>query len=105
MVSLIGIKFLAACATPTAGGLVCGDSLPKTSADSDTLNLIFLTAFAIIGALAFLFLVIGATRYITAGGNPENVQKARNQILYSIIGLIITSLAATIVNYVINKLK
>lgn len=96
-----GIHFFADCAS--SAGLVCGDSLPKTPADSTTLNTVFLIAFTIIGAIAFLFLVIGGLRYITAGGSPESIQKAKSQVLYSLIGLIITALAAAIVNFVIGS--
>ena len=99
------IKYLAdTCTTGGNTGLISSNSLPQTCANSTTLNSVFLIAFTIIGALAFLFLVIGGFRYITAGGNPEGIQKAKNQIQYSLIGLIITATAAAIVNFVIGRL-
>jgi hypothetical protein len=91
--------------TGDSSALISGSSLPHTCATSGTINTIFLVAFSIIGALAFLFLVIGGLRYITASGNPESVQKAKNQIQYSLIGLVITALASVIVNFVIDRLK
>jgi len=105
--NLLPLKFLAACANPSATGLVCGDSLPQpaTTGSNNILTTAFFIAFGIIGSIAVLFLVIGGIRYITSGGNAESVKKAKNQISYSLIGLVIAALAATIVNYVIDKLK
>ncbi|OVE79234.1 hypothetical protein BVY00_00975 [bacterium G20] len=87
------------------GGLICGDSLPHAAATPNTLRTIFLVAFAIIGSLAFLFMVIAGARYALSKGEPDNVQKAKNEIKYSAIGLVITALAAAIVNFVLDRLK
>lgn len=98
--------FAQACTAPTSGAKVIGgDCLPKTSASSDTISTVFLIAFAVIGAIAFLFLVIGGTRYVMSQGNPESIQKAKNQIQYSLIGLIIAASAAAVVNFVIDRLQ
>ena len=85
--------------------LIDGSGLPRAQANSTTLKTIFLIAFAIIGALAFLFMVIAGARYTLSKGEPENIQKAKNEIKYSAIGLIIAALAAAIVNFVLGKLK
>jgi len=89
--------------TNTASG-ISGSGLPQTCATSTTLNTAFLIVFTVIGAIAFLFLVIAGLRYIFARGNPEAVQKAKNQIQYSLIGLVIAGMAAAIVNYITGKL-
>ena len=78
--------------------------MPQACADSTTLRTIFLIAFAVIGALAFLFMVIAGARYVFSKGEPENVQKAKNEIKYSAIGLIVTALAAATVNFVLGRL-
>ena len=85
-------------------GLINASNLPCAEADSDTLKTIFLIAFAVIGALAFLFMVIAGMRYALSKGEPENIQKAKNEMKYSAIGLIIAASAAAIVNFVIGKL-
>jgi hypothetical protein len=48
-------------------------------------------------------LIIGGFRYITSGGNSEGIGKAKNTIIYAIIGLIIVALAQIIVQFVLNK--
>ena len=98
--------FAQTCTAPTGSAkIIGGDCLPQTGANSVTINKDFLIAFAVIGAIAFLFLVIGGTRYVMSQGNPESVQKAKNQIQYSLIGLIIAASAAAVVNFVIDRLQ
>jgi glucose uptake protein GlcU len=43
----------------------------------------------ILGMVAFLFLIIGGYFILTSQGNPDRVQKGREYILYSILGLIL----------------
>lgn len=88
-----------------ANGLIDSSPLPRAQATSGTLRTIFLITFAIIGSLAFLFMVIAGTRYVFSKGEPDNVQKAKNEMKYAAIGLVITALAAAIVNFVLNRLK
>ena len=87
-----------------AAGIIDSSPLPRAEASSTTLKTIFLIAFAIIGALAFLFMVIAGARYALSKGEPDNVQKAKNEMKYSALGLIIAASAAAIVNFVIGKL-
>lgn len=98
----MNIFFAAACSN--ANDLICRDNLPHAQATPDTVRNIFFVAFAIIGALAFLFIVIGGARYTMSKGEPENIQRAKNEIKYSIIGLIIVASAAAVVNFVTSKL-
>lgn len=56
------------------------------------------------GAVALLFIIIGGFRYIISGGNTENVEKARNTVLYAILGLIIVFLSYLAVAYLLNDL-
>lgn len=84
--------------------LINSDPLPKTTAGQGTITKILTITFVIIGALALLFMVIGGTRYALSKGEPDNIQKAKNEIKYAAIGLIIAFLAVAIVRFVIGKL-
>jgi len=81
--------------------LLNANSLPHASANSLTgiLNIIF----SVMGALAFLMVIIGGFRYTLAGGNADSVAGARRMIIYSVVGLVVIALAASIVNFVVNK--
>jgi hypothetical protein len=76
-----------------------GSTLPHTSATNltDIINIVL----SIMGALAFLMIVIAGMRYVTNGGNADTVASARRQILFSVAGLIVIALAAAIVNTVL----
>ncbi len=58
----------------------------------------------IIGLLAVVMVIIGGVQYTTSGGDSAAVTKAKNTILYGIVGLAIAILAYAIVNFVIGKL-
>ena len=96
--------FAATCPTTNPNGIITPDNIPQTCANPDTLNTIFLVAFAIIGAMVLLFMVIAGARYVMSKGEPENIQKAKNEMKYALIGLIIVALAAAVVNFVVGKL-
>lgn len=77
--------------------------IPKPPADDASLNKILTIIFTIIGGLAFLLMVIAGLRYVMAQGDPQKVASAKNQIIYTAIGLILAVSAAAIVNFVIAK--
>jgi len=77
--------------------------LPTVQASSTSLQPILQILFGIIGALALLFIVIAALQFITSGGDPQNVAKARQTILYAVIGLVVAVLAEVIVTFVLNN--
>ena len=71
---------------------------------TDNLNTILTILFVTMGAVALLMLIIGGLRYTIAGGDTTKVADARRMIVYSIVGLVVISLAATIVSVVLGKL-
>lgn len=86
----------------TIAGFVTNDVLPDVQATPSTLQKVLTIAFTIIGAVAVLFIVIGGIRYITAQGDPAKVTSAKNQIVYTGIGLIIAVSAAAVVNFILG---
>ncbi len=75
------------------GGLATGSEL----------NTILQIVFAVLGSLAALSIVISGISYIVSNGDPQKVNKAKNGILYSLIGLAVAILAEAMVAFVINK--
>ena len=57
-------------------------------------------AIAVVGFVAVIFVVYGGITYTTSAGDPSKVQKAKQMILYALIGLIIVALAEIIVAFV-----
>lgn len=71
----------------------------------DKVQVIIQALLLFVGATAVLFIVIGGFQFIISGGNPENIQRAKNSIIYSIIGLAIAVLSYVIVTFVIKSLQ
>lgn len=82
-------------------GIINNCSLPNpdTSSVSNILGIVF----TVIGALAFLMLVIAGFRYVLAAGEPQKVAEARRQIVYTAVGLILAITADAIVHFVVGK--
>lgn len=59
----------------------------------------FLQKFAI--GIAPLFIVYGAFLFLTSGGNPEQVQRAKNIIFWTFVGMAVILL----VNVIVETLK
>src|SRR5688500_8145935 len=51
---------------------------------------------------ALVFLIIGGVQYIVSRGDEDAAEKAKNTILYAIIGLIVIGLSAVIVNFIVS---
>jgi len=54
--------------------------------------------------VAVLFILVAAWTFLTAGGNPENVAKARQMLIYALIGIAVAVLAWGMVPLVTNIL-
>ena len=59
---------------------------------------------AVLGVVAVVIIIIGGIQYMTSSGDAPKVKKAKDTILYGVIGLIICALAFAIVNFVIFNL-
>jgi hypothetical protein len=86
-----------------ATGISAGN-LPNPSANQSELTTILSIVFGIIGAFALLIITISGMRYITSGGNPEKTAKAKNGIIYSLVGLVVAISAEAIVTFVVKRL-
>ena len=51
------------------------------------------------GVVAVIFVMIGGVQYITSQGEPENTKHARATIINALVGLVITIIAASLINW------
>ena len=77
------------------------EPLPKTDTDTILTNVINLVFF-LVGALAVVMIIYSGFQLVTSAGNPGAVAKAKNTLIYSIVGLFLTVAAYAIVNYVVD---
>lgn len=69
---------------------------PVTNNAYSTFTNIFNFIFGMAFALVVLALIANGIRYIAAFGNEEQVEKAKNGVYYSIMGLVLLIIAYTI---------
>ena len=97
---LLSLNAYATCDTATDPNCVYTSSLPTTSANSATLAVILNIAFAIIGSIAVLIIVVAGFKFITSSGKPEEIAKAKDTIIYAAVGLLVCVSAISIVSFV-----
>lgn len=78
--------------------------LPEVEVGPGLITMISNIVFSIIGSLSTVFIVVGGLRYTISAGSPEQIQKAKNTILYAVVGLLVSVFAFTLVNFVIFNL-
>ena len=99
--------------TPQASGSGSGgiwDGLQQTQGEfsnqslETTVQTIVNVVLYIVGIVAVVMMIIGGFQYITSSGDAAKVTKAKNTILYGIVGLVIAVLAYAIVDFVLWRL-
>ncbi len=69
-----------------------------------TLSVIINVALGVIGFVAVVMIIFGGVQYTTSSGDAAKVTKAKNTILYGIVGLVIALLAFAIVNFILSNI-
>lgn len=75
----------------------------QTSKVNNIISTILNVLSVVVGIIAVIMIIIGGFHYITSGGSDEKVKKAKNTLLYAVIGLIVVALAQIIVKFVLSK--
>ena len=82
-------------------------SLPKAGTDpnSNVLINVLNIVFGVLAGIAFISVVYGGFKYVISQGEPDKIGKAKNIIMYSIVGLVIAMSAFGIVNLLLKVLE
>lgn len=67
------------------------------------LGTIINVVLGVVGFVAVVMIIMGGISFITSQGDAAKVTRARNTILYGVIGLIVAILAFAIVNFVLTS--
>lgn len=59
---------------------------------------------AVLGFVCVVVMIVGGVNYMTSAGDTNKVTKAKNTILYGLIGLVICVLSFAVVNFVITNI-
>jgi ABC-type Fe3+ transport system permease subunit len=71
---------------------------------SDIVKIIVNTLLYLLAAVSVVVIIIAGITYTTSGGDSALVTKAKNTLLYAVVGLVVAILAYAIVNYVISAI-
>jgi hypothetical protein len=77
--------------------------IPNTTPTDTTVESALTLVFGILAALSFLLIVMSGLRLTLSRGNSESIAKAKNNIIYSAVGLVISMLAFAIVRFVLRS--
>ena len=92
--------FANSCDPPDDQTAVCKDR--GTNKFSAVVKTIVNSLLYILAAVSVVVIIIAGITYTTSGGDSAMVTKAKNTLLYAVVGLVVAILAYAIVNYVIN---
>ena len=84
--------------SPNFAGTAQGDLIPSIV---NIVNIFLVLA----GLVAGVFLIIGGVQYIISRGDESAAEKAKNTILFAVIGLIVIGLSAAVVNFVVGAIQ
>ena len=56
----------------------------------------------ILGIIAVIMIIIGGFKFVTSGGDANNVSSAKSTIIYALVGLVVVALAQVLVHFVLT---
>lgn len=80
------------------------DGISKTGSLMGILTTIINVIVGVVGFVAVAMIVVGGIGFATSQGDANKVAKARNTILYGVVGLVVALLAFAIVNFVLGSI-
>lgn len=83
-----------------SSGVSTGGSVDLYQIIGNVINIVL----GFLGVLLLLYILYAGFLWMTAGGNEDNIEKAKGYIKNAIIGLVIIILAFAISNFVLSKL-
>lgn len=69
-----------------------------------TLNVVLNVVLGLVAFIAVVMIIMGGISFITSQGDTSKVSKARNTVLYGVVGLVVALLAFAIVNFVLSNI-
>jgi hypothetical protein len=87
-------------------GILSGGEIPNVPQQDlapDRFETVLRAVFGFAGGIAVIIVAIGGFKYITSLGNAQNIAKAKDTILYALIGLAVCILGYAIVGFVITR--
>jgi hypothetical protein len=81
----------------------CSTGLPGVEASSVNVQQIIQIVLASLAAIAVLIIVLAGLKFVTSQGDPQGVAKARQAIIFALIGLAVAVSAEAIVTFALGQ--
>jgi hypothetical protein len=79
-------------------------NLPNAAATVEQLGHVLNGAvFPVAGVVAVIFIIIGAIQFMTSYGDPASIKRARETLIYSVVGLVVVIMAFAIVQFMLGR--
>lgn len=76
--------------------------IPGNDLDGSEVPAILGIVFPIIGLITLIIMVLAGFKYVRSHGNPGETAKAKNTIIFALVGLVITMISYSIVAFVVQ---
>ncbi len=77
--------------------------IPDNDGGISGLDAVLNGVYFVAGVVAVVVIIIGGIGYITSGGDSSKVTKAKNTIVFAVIGLVLVIVAFALTNLVIAR--
>lgn len=99
-----GLIFRILADTVDVGGIPCAEGGCDMTGGA-IVSTIVTWAYALLGLVAVVIIVVSGIQYIISQGEPEKTKKAQATITYTVWGLVIATAAILIVRFVVGALS
>lgn len=89
----LALKIIGAVFSVDAGSA----GIPKAEINQAQVSSVAGGAFMIAGMLSVIFIIVGGLRYTLSQGSADETKRAKNTILYAVVGLVVSIFAFGIV--------
>lgn len=79
--------------------------IPKNGLTTGTIANVLQVVFGVAGGIALIVIVRAGFKYVISQGEPQEIEKAKNSILYAVAGLAVSIVAYSIVAFVLKEVK
>ncbi|MGZ6004950.1 MAG: hypothetical protein ACXWLH_02250 [Candidatus Saccharimonadales bacterium] len=77
--------------------------IPQGTPDN-SLSTLLKIVFALAGAISLVVITVAGLQMVLSQGNPDQVNKSRNAVIYALVGLVICVTGYSLVSFVVGKL-
>lgn len=93
------------CTGDGSGSVYCNNKSDGEGKVNGIIGSIVQVLLTAVGVISVIMIVIGGIMFATSSGDAQKTAKARNTILYAVIGLVVSIFAAAIVNFAFSNFK